>query len=148
MNVAGVLIALSIFTAVFSCYCATRNENETQNSESNWRKQSEHPHLHFVDQKQLDELSQSKQHPILFRLQGFNADICRGDTSPKHMGITFEEFEKCLPWIPYGDRILISSSAGFDQLLLRRLRHLRTQRDLFLVSEDSGSGERTQRREA
>ncbi len=148
MNIAGVLIVLSIFTAVFSCYCATTNKNEAQNLKTNWRKQSEHPRLHFVDQKQLDELNQSKQHPLLFRLQAFNADICWRDTSPKHMGITVEEFEKCLPWIPYGNRILISSSAGFDPVLLKRLRHLHTKRDLYLVNEDTGSGESSQRREA
>jgi hypothetical protein len=64
------------------------------------------------------------------------------------MGITLEEFEKCLPWIPYGSRILISNPGGFSPLLLKRLRHLHTKRDLFLVNEDQSGGESFQRREA
>ena len=148
MNVISVLIAFSIFTAVFSCYCATTNRNEAQNSKTKWRRPSEHPHLHFVDQKQLHELNQSQQHPVLFRLHGFNTDVWRHDPSPKHMGITVEEFEKCLPWIPYGDRILISSSDGFSPPLMKRLKDLHTKRDLFLVNEDPNSGDSFQRREA
>jgi len=148
MNVIAVLIAFSIFTAVFSCYCAATNKNEAQNSRTNLRKPSERPHLHFVDHKQMDELNQSRQHPVLFRLQSSNADVSRHDTSPKHMGITVEEFEQCLPWIPYGNRILISSSDGFSPPLMKRLKHLHTKRDLFLVNEDPSSSESFQRREA
>jgi hypothetical protein len=81
MNFFGVLITFSIFTAVFSCYCATRNTNELQNSKSKLRGQPEHPHLHFVDQKQLAELDESRLHPVLFRLHGFDADLRRHDAS-------------------------------------------------------------------
>ena len=147
MNVIGVLIAFAIFTAVFSCYCATTNKNEALNAKLRWRKQVDRPHLHFIDQKQLYELNK-QQRPILFRIEDYNADIRLHGTSEKHMGITFEEFEKCLPWIPYGNRILISNSGGFGPLLVKRLRKLQTRRELFLVSEDVGSAESSRRRQA
>jgi len=148
MNFFGVLIAFSIFTAVFSCYCATRNTDDSQNSKATWRKLSEHPHLHFVDQKHLAELNESRLHPVLFRLYGSGGDLRRHDASPKYIGMTLEDFEKCLPWIPYGNRILISSPGGFSPLLVKRLKHLHSNREFFLVKEDSGSSQPFQRREA
>jgi hypothetical protein len=148
MNFAGVLIAFSIFAAVFSCYCAARKVDHRVNLKGKRQIQTEHPHLYFVDPKQVDQLGQSQMHPVLFRIQGPDTDPWPKDTSPKHLGITVEEFEKCLPWIPYGNRILISNTGGFSPRLMKRLKRLHTNRDLFLVNEEAACGELFQRREA
>jgi hypothetical protein len=51
------------------------------------------------------------------------------------VGITVEELEKCIAWIPYDSSIFVSSADGFSPALLRRLKRLRTRRELFLIKE-------------
>jgi hypothetical protein len=133
MNFLGILLALSISTALFSSYCATKDTAKTKNLPTKGKDRSHSPHLHFVNRKLLADLYESEPHHVLFRLQGSQAFKENGETSLQQVGITLRELEKCIPWVPGDSRIFICSPDGFGPSLLKHLRALHTQRDLFLI---------------
>jgi len=133
MNFFGILLALSIVTALFGSYCATRNADNTKDLKMDGRDRSKTPHLHFVDRKQFADLYESGSHHVLFQLQGSQAVKEKGEPSPQRLGITLRELEKCIPWVPGDSKVFISSPDGFGPALLKQLFALHTQRDLFLV---------------
>jgi len=133
MNFLGILLALSIVTALFGSYCATRNVNNTKDSKVGGRDRSKTPHLHFVDRKQFADLYESESHRVLFQLQDSQAVKEKGDRSPQRVGITLRELERCIPWVPGDSKVFICSPDGFGPSLLKQLSALHTDRDLFLV---------------
>jgi hypothetical protein len=62
MNFLGILLALSIVTALFGSYCATRDATNTKDIKVDGRDRSKTPHLHFVDRKQFADLYESDSH--------------------------------------------------------------------------------------
>jgi hypothetical protein len=133
MNFMGILLAVSIVTALFGFYCATKNASNAKNSKAEGRGRSVGPHRHFVDQKHLSELYESEPHYVSFRLQGSQTIEERSERPPQHLGITLQELEMCIPWIPGDCRVFISSPDGFRPSLLKQLKALHTKRDLFLI---------------
>jgi hypothetical protein len=133
MNFLGILLALSIVTALFGSYCATRNATNTKDTKVDGRDRSKTPHLYFVDGKQFADLRESDSHQVLFRLQDSQAVKEKGDTSPQRVGITLRELEKCIPWVPGDSKIYICSPDGFGPSLLKQVGALHTDRDLFLI---------------
>ena len=133
MNFLGILLALSIVTALFSSYCATKKTDNTKDLQVKGRKRFRTPRLHFVDAKQFADLYESEPHHVMFRLQDAQPVKEKGETSPQRIGITLRELEKCIPWVPGDSRVFICSPEGFSPYLLKQLETIRTQRDLFLI---------------
>jgi len=133
MNFLGILVAVSIVTAIFGSYCATRNANDTKGFEMDARDRSKAPRLHFVERRQFADLYESNQ--VLFRLQDSQAIKEKGETSPQRLGITLQELDKCIPWIPADSKIFICGPDGFGPSLLKQLGALNTERDLFLIED-------------
>ena len=135
MNFLGILLALSIVTAIFGSYCATRDADNTEDFKMDGRDRSKTPHLHFMDRKQFADLYESKSHQVLFRLQDSQAVKEKSKTSPQRAGITLRELEKCIAWVPGDSKVFISSPDGFGPSLLKQLGALNTERDLFLIED-------------
>ena len=133
INFMGILLALAILTALCGSYCATKSASNAKDSRAEGRDRSVSPYLHFVERKQLAELYKSEPNHVMFRLQGPQLAKERGEQSPQHLGITLQELEKCIPWVPGNSTVFICSPDGFSPSLLNQLRGLHTQRELFLV---------------
>ena len=133
MNFLGILLALSIMTAVFSSYCAAKKTDNTIDLQVKGRKRFRTPRLHFVDSKQFADLYEAEPHHVLFRLQESQAVKENGEARPQRVGITLRELEKCIPWVPGDSRVFICSPDGFSPSLLKQLETIRTQRDLFRI---------------
>jgi hypothetical protein len=135
MNFTGILVALSIITAIFGSYCATRNAGNLRSFKTWEENRTDNPHLHFITRRQLSELGNLKSHQVLFQLQGSQQTNDLTENLPKSLGITVEELGKCIPWIPDDNRIILSSIDGFSASLLGELRKLPTKRELFLIKD-------------
>jgi hypothetical protein len=133
MNFVGILLALSILIALFGSYGATKNTKNTEDFRAKGKDRFQSPRLHFVDRKQFANLYESEPHHVLFRLQDSQTGRQNDETSPQRVGITLQELEKCIPWVPGDSRVFICSPDGFGPSLLKQLKALRTQRDLFLI---------------
>jgi hypothetical protein len=133
MNFLGILLAVSIMTALFSSYCATKKTENTKDLQVNGNKHFQRPRLHLVDHKHFADIYEAEPHHVLFRLQDSQTRRESGETSPQRVGITLRELEKCIPWVPGDIKIFICSPDGFGASLLKQLEALRTQRDLFLI---------------
>jgi len=135
MNFLGILLALSIVTAIFGSYCATRNTNNTRGFKIDGTDRPKTPHLHFVNRKQFADLYKSQSHQVLFQLQDSQATKEKGKISPQRLGITLQELEKCIPWIPGDSKVFICGPNGFAPSMLKQLGALNTDRDLFLIED-------------
>lgn len=133
MNFLGILLVVSIATALFGTYCATRNATNTKDLEVQGPDSSKTPHLHFVDRGHFADLYESESHQVLFQLQDSEAVKGKSDTPSQRVGITLRELEKCIPWVPDNSKVFICSPDGFGPSLLKRLGALHTDRDLFLT---------------
>jgi hypothetical protein len=133
MNFLELLLALSIMTAIFGFYCATKKIDNTKDLQAKGRKRFRPPRLHFVNPTQFADLYESERHHVLFRFQDPQTVNEDGETSPQRIGITLRELEKCIPWVPGDSGVFICSSERFSPSLLRQLEAIRTQRDLFLI---------------
>lgn len=132
MSFMGILLALAIVTALCGSYRATSATN-AKDSKLTTKDRSESPHLHFVDRKQLAQLYKSEPNHVTFRLQEPQAVKERDEQSPQHLGITFQDLEKCIPWIPGNSTVVICNPDGFSPSVLKQLRGLHTRRELFLL---------------
>jgi hypothetical protein len=131
MNFAEILIGISVCTAIFGTYCATRVV-----AFPNWNSGgSESPRLHFVTRREFASLAKSTHDQVLFQLQSSQLKQKHAKSSLQGIGITVEELAKCIAWIPGDSSIFVSSTDGFSPSLLRKLKRLRTRRDLFLIRE-------------
>jgi hypothetical protein len=129
------LVGISICTAVFGAYCATKRVSFS-NSVRVWnRGSSESPRLHFVTRRDFASLAKSTHDQVVFHLQSSQSIRDHANSSHLGLGITFEELEKCIVWIPYDSSIFVSSADGFSLSLLRKLKKLRTKREIFLIRE-------------
>ncbi len=145
MNFTEILIGISVCTAIFGSYCATRRAVFP-----NWISgSSESPRLHFVTRREFASLAKSTHDQVLFQLQSSQLIQKHAKSSLRGVGITVEELEKCIAWIPGDSSIFVSSPDGFSPSLLRKLKRLRTRRELFLIRElpeNSGSIEKVEAR--
>jgi len=131
MNFTEILIAISVCTAILGTYCATRRV-----AFPNWNSgKSESPRLHFVTRREFASLANSTHDQVLFQLQSSQLIQKHAKSSLQGVGITVEELEKCIAWIPGGSSIFVSSTDGFSPSLLRKLKRLQTGRELFLIRE-------------
>ena len=131
MNFTEILMGISVCTAIFGTYCATRRV-----AFSNWnRGRSESPRLHFVTRREFSSLSKSTHDQVHFQLQSSQSTRKLSNSSHWTIGISVEELEKCIAWIPGDSSIFVSSPDGFSPSLLRKLKRLRTRRELFLITE-------------
>lgn len=133
MNFVGILLAFSIVIALFGSYVATKNTKNTKDFRAKGKDRFQSPRLRFVDRKQFADLYESEAHHVLFQLQDSQTGRENGETLPPRVGITLQELEKCIPWVPGDSRIFICSPDGFSPSLLKQLKVLHTQRDLFLI---------------
>jgi hypothetical protein len=133
MNFVGILLAFSIVIALFGSYGAMKNTKNTKDFRAKGKDRFQSSRLRFVDRKQFADLYESEGHHVLFQLQDSQTGRENGDTLPQRVGITLRELEKCIPWVPGDSRIFICSPDGFSPSLLKQLKVLRTQRDLFLI---------------
>lgn len=131
MNFTEILIAISVCTAIFGTYCATRRV-----AFPDWnRGSSESPRLHFVTRREFSSLSTSTHDQVHFQLQSSQSTRNHSNGSHWTIGISVEELQKCIAWIPGDSSIFVSSPDGFSPALLRKLKRLRTKRELFLIRE-------------
>jgi hypothetical protein len=131
MNFTEMLIGISVCTAIFGTYCATRRV-----AFPNWnRGHSESPRFHFVTRREFASLAKSTHDQVLFQIQSSQLIPKHAKSSLQVVGITVEELEKCIAWIPGDSSIFVSSTDGFSPSLLRKLKRLRTRRELFLIRE-------------
>ena len=131
MNFTEILIGISVCTAIFGTYCATRRV-----AFPNWNGgSSESPRLHFVTRREFSSLSKSTHDQVHFQLESSQSIRNHSNSSHWTIGISVEELEKCIAWIPGDSSIFVSSPDGFSPSLLRKLKRLRTRRELFLIRE-------------
>jgi hypothetical protein len=97
--------------------------------------QLESPRLHFVTRREFASLAKSTHDQVLFQLESSQLIQKHAKSSLQGVGITVEELEKCIAWIPGDSSIFVSSPDGFSPSLLRKLKRLRTRRELFLIRE-------------
>ena len=131
----GMLLALALVTALYGCYCASRNRRNGRSLRTDGMGRSMGPNLHFVDRRQLAEMYELESHHVLFQIQGSQKEAA--ELLPGHLGITRNELEKCIPWIPGASRVFLSSPGGFDPSVLKRLRALHSRRDIYLIERQS-----------
>lgn len=122
MHVIGILIELSIFTAIFGTYRATTSASSSFDSQSWNRSKPRSSRLHFVSKEVNISSRASDPRHLLFHLQGVGPSVERMKDSPKTLGISLGELEKCIPWIPMDSAIFISSGEGFAPTMLNRIR--------------------------
>ncbi len=143
MNFIGILVALSIFTAVFGTYRAVTTASSSSDSQSWNRSRPRSPRLHFVSKEVNISSHASEPNHIVFHLQGIGPSDDRAKDSPKTLGLSLGELEKCIPWIPMDSAIFISSGEGFAPTMLNRIRSLETTRDLYLIDANASKARST-----
>jgi hypothetical protein len=133
MNIIGILVALSIFAAVFGAYCATANSASAKELQSWHYNSAAKPHIHFVGREEKVNLSGFEPHHILFSLQSDQTVTGQAELSPQHLGIAIQELERYIAWIPTDCRIFVCCRDGYTPQLLKQLKKLHTARDLYLI---------------
>jgi hypothetical protein len=153
MNFAEFMIALSICTAIFGCYCATRKRNLAIPAKAFAGSRHDLPNIHMLLPGELDAWRKSEPHHHFFRIQDFRAqDVglreMPGDpmqeikireagireTGPwKDKGISIGELERCIPWIPRDEKIVVCCPEDTGNSLLQRLKEMHTNRVIYLV---------------
>ena len=123
-QILGMLAIVAVCYGLFHAIMAPKKDDQTQNS---GQPRSEHPSLHLLDETQFERLMASESHRVLFHLQPSERP------TDESMGISVQELEKCLPWVPGETKVVIVSKAGFGPTVLDRLRRFDIKRDLFLV---------------
>jgi hypothetical protein len=140
MNVIGILVALSILTAIFGTYRAATNARNSSDSRSWGQTKPKSPRLHFVSKEVNISSHASEPHHILFQLQAIGSSNDRPKDAP---GLSLSELEKCIPWIPMDSAIFLSSGEGFAPAMLNRIKSLETTRDLYLIDANSSEARST-----
>jgi hypothetical protein len=143
MNVIGILVALSIFTAIFGTYRAVTTASSSSGSQPWNRSKPKSPRLHFVTKEVNISSHASEPHHLVFHLQGIGPSTDRTKNSPKTLGLSLSELEKCIPWIPMDSAIFISSGGGFAPTMLKRIKDLETSRDLYLIDANASKASST-----
>lgn len=139
MNAIDVLGALSIFTVLFCTYHAARNTGCETDLQRLDRAKSRSPRLHFLSAGHgVGPYLLEPQH-VLFHLQVNGATKRASRDAPKALGVSLVELERCLPWIPRGSKIFISSAEGFSPTVIDRIKRINTARDLYLIDSQHGS---------
>jgi hypothetical protein len=133
MGFIGILAALALLTAIFGTYRATKNAGSTSDSRSWDRSRRNTPRLHFVRQEQTIGPHGGNPHHIVFELQDSQSSGEEVKNSPKMHGISMNELEKCIPWVPLDNTIFIGCSGGFSPSAINHLKNLDTTRDLYLI---------------
>jgi hypothetical protein len=131
MNLTSVFSTLAIFAVLYLAYRASKRRRGQDVPRDLAGGQSASPSLHMIDETQFASLIANEPHHVLFHVHP-------PDTGSIHsMGITVQELEKCLPWVPGETKVVIVSKDGFAPSLLADLRGLHIRRDLFLVQRVS-----------
>jgi hypothetical protein len=143
MNVIGILVALSIFTAIFGTYCAITTASSSSDSQSWKQSKPKSPRLHFVSKEVNISSHALEPNHIVFHLQGIELPNDQAKDSPKTLGLSLSELEKCIPWVPMDSAIFISSGEGFAPTVLNRIKSLETTRDLYLIDANASKARST-----
>jgi hypothetical protein len=144
MNFADVMIVVSICTAIFGCYCATRRRSLHGPSSTSVPRASVPPpnelsKIRRLMPGELDAWRKMEPHHRLFRVRDAQADV-RQNTAPwKDKGISVEELERCIPWIPRDEKIVVCCAGGSGESTFTRLGRMRVDRDIYLVESASGT---------
>jgi len=136
VNFGAILVAFAICTAVFCCYCATRRVITPRSSKGWVETQSRSPKLHLIPGTHLDAGYSSDSDHILFRLEQSGSIAERASQAPV-IGMSIEELERCIPWLPQDKKIFICCPDGFEPSLLKRLSRIDTNRNLYLIQSMS-----------
>jgi hypothetical protein len=132
MDVGSILVTIGLITAIFGCYCATRRVFTPKGVNPWVDLPSRSPKLHLMPGNHLDAGYCEDANHILFRLERANSTSQHRVQAP-HVGISIEELEACIPWIPQDKKVFICCPDGFEAPLLKRLSRIETSRDLYLV---------------
>jgi hypothetical protein len=135
MSFTEILVAISICAAIFGVYCATRRVAFSNNDRARIAGSSGSPRFHFVTRREFADLAKSTHDQVHFHLRSAHFVEKHAKSSFWSAGISVEELERCIAWIPYDSSIFVSSADGFSPALLRSLKRLRTRRELFLIRE-------------
>jgi hypothetical protein len=127
MNYVGVLSGVSLLSLPYLVYSIGKIR-KTAPSPAPAEASSVRPVLHVIDEEQLAEIVANEPHHVLFHLQSQLSPENHPTPALQPRGITLDELERCLPWIPQDARVVIQSLVGFDHL-----QRLPTRRALFLV---------------
>jgi protein-tyrosine phosphatase len=139
MNFADVMIVVSICTAIFGCYCATRKRSRHDPSKSPVPQPSEVSKIRRLMPGELEAWCKLEPHHRLIRVRDAQGDV-RQNTAPwKDKGISVEELERCIPWIPRDEKIVVCCAGGSGESTFTRLDRLRVDRDIYLVESASGA---------
>ena len=133
MSYTGVLLALSIIAVLYGSCRLGSGRIGVHLSHAWGERNLTGPTLRFIDETHVAMLIAREHHHVLFHLQSSQRDKGECGSNSHPLGITLDELEKCVPWVPGETDIVISSEDGFGTPLLSRLRSLPSRRDLFLV---------------
>lgn len=133
MSIIGILVMLSIFTAIFGTYRATTNAGSSLEFNPWNRSRVKSPRLHFLTKEANISSRRAEPRHIVFHLQGIVRFEDISGSSRKDFGISLNELEKCIPWVPMDHAIFIDCAEGFTPTVLKRLKSLNTTRDLYLI---------------
>jgi hypothetical protein len=133
VNFGAILVAFAICTAVFGCYCATRRVIGTK---ARAETPSRSPKLNLLPGTHFDGGYCPESNHLLFRLER-PGSVTTSNGQGQHIGMSIEELEKCIPWIPQDKKVFICCPDGFEPSLLNRLSRIDTNRDLYLIQSMS-----------
>ena len=139
MNFAEVMIAVSICTAIFGCYCATRKRSQQDSSPASVPRPNESSKIRRLMPGELDAWRKLEPHHRLFRVRDTQGDLQQSTAPWKDKGISVEELERCIPWIPRDEKIVVCCAGGSGESTLTRLGRMRVDRDIYLVESASGT---------
>ena len=129
MSLTGILLLFAIAAMSYGAFCAIKARKDHDQAGGSGHRTSLHPKLHLLDETQYRALMAEKHGHVLFHLQPTDRP------SSESIGISVQELEKCLPWVPGKTNVVILTKGGFGPTVLDRLREFHTKRDLFLVEK-------------
>src|SRR5271170_6310602 len=113
MSFTEILVAIAVCTAIFGSYCVTRRVVFPNNDRARDTSSSGSPRLHFVTRREFARLAKSTHDQVHFHLRSSHLVEKHAKSSFWSVGITVEELENCIAWIPYDSSIFVSSADGF-----------------------------------
>jgi hypothetical protein len=148
MSFIKILIRISACIAIVCTYRAIKKGVFPSIFKASDTGGTESPDLHFVTRREFASHAKSTHDLVLSHLQSSQLIRNHANSSLWRAGITVEELEKCIAWIPYNSSILVSSTDGFSPKRLRNLKGLQTRRGIFFISEAPDNLGSTERAEA
>jgi hypothetical protein len=120
-------------TALLGYYCAAKQNLKSTSAKDLVATSTRSPKFHLTPGNHLDAGYNPELNHLLFRLDRSHK-VVKAELRATDKGISIEELERCIPWIPQDTRVFICCPDRFQASLLKRLSSIETSRDLYLLS--------------